>query len=59
MESNQDCDVLIVGAGLAGLAASLELQKANVKFIVLEGSQRVGGRVKTVSLNGTKCEAGA
>jgi len=30
-----------------------------VKFILLEGSDRVGGRVKTIDLNGVKCEAGA
>ncbi len=37
-------DVVIIGAGLAGLAAARELTKADVEVIVLEGRERVGGR---------------
>ena len=36
--------VVIVGAGLAGLAAAHELGKAGVRATILEGSPRLGGR---------------
>jgi monoamine oxidase len=37
-------DVVIIGAGAAGLAAAKELTKHEVSFIVVEGSHRIGGR---------------
>src|SRR5262245_9347325 len=39
--------VLILGAGLAGLAAAYKLKNAGYEVIVLEGQERVGGRVLT------------
>ncbi len=39
--------VVIVGAGLAGLCCALHLKEAGVPFLLLERTQRVGGRVKT------------
>lgn len=40
--------VMIVGAGLAGLAAGYELKRAGHTPVILEAQQRVGGRVYTL-----------
>jgi monoamine oxidase len=42
-----DVDVVIVGAGAAGLAAARRCRAAGVSFLVLEASGRIGGRVVT------------
>lgn len=43
----QTCDVVIIGAGMAGLAAAERLAKAGLDIRVLEARSRVGGRVFT------------
>lgn len=47
-ENEQVQDVVIVGAGLAGLAAGYELSQRGVKVAILEARDRVGGRVWTL-----------
>ncbi|MSY97025.1 MAG: FAD-dependent oxidoreductase, partial [Actinobacteria bacterium] len=44
--------VVVVGAGLAGLTCAIYLQRSGIEVTVLEASDRVGGRVKTDSVNG-------
>jgi monoamine oxidase len=43
-----DTDVVIIGAGVAGLSAAAMLSRAGVRVLVLEARDRVGGRVLTV-----------
>jgi monoamine oxidase len=50
---------LVVGAGLAGLAAAGELRRAGVSVRVLEARDRVGGRVHSVPFAGAVVERGA
>jgi len=42
-----DADVVIVGAGAAGIGAALELRQRGVSCLVLEAAERVGGRAFT------------
>ena len=45
-------DVIIVGAGLSGLSAAVHLHRQGIKVLVLESSERAGGRVKTDFVDG-------
>jgi monoamine oxidase len=45
-------DVVVVGAGLAGLAAARDLVRGGADLLVLEARDRVGGRVEQVSVDG-------
>jgi monoamine oxidase len=40
-------DVVIVGAGVSGLAAATRLEKAGVPYVILEARDRIGGRIYT------------
>jgi phytoene dehydrogenase-like protein len=44
--------VVIVGAGLAGLCCARGLLEAKIPFVILEADQRIGGRLKTDTVEG-------
>jgi len=48
----QDKEVIIVGAGLAGLACARRLLDAGIPFLILEADHRIGGRLKTDQIDG-------
>ncbi len=50
--------VVIVGAGLSGLAAARHLTNHGVEALVLEGSDAVGGRVRTDVVDGFRLDRG-
>jgi monoamine oxidase len=56
--SATDCDVLVIGAGLAGLHAALTLEAVGSRVLVLEAQQRVGGRIHSMRQLGGTAEAG-
>jgi monoamine oxidase len=47
--ADDSADVIVIGAGLSGLMAAIELERAGHKVLVLEGRDRVGGKVMTFS----------
>ncbi|HTV42516.1 MAG TPA: NAD(P)/FAD-dependent oxidoreductase [Candidatus Sulfotelmatobacter sp.] len=50
---------VIIGGGIAGLAAALELARHNISTTVLEAKRRFGGRIQTILHNGVPIELGA
>lgn len=51
-------DVVVVGAGLSGLACATRLEEAGARLVVLEASDGVGGRARTDSLDGFLLDRG-
>jgi monoamine oxidase len=45
MPTSTDVDVIVVGAGIAGLAAARELVRAGLSVQILEARDRIGGRI--------------
>lgn len=51
--------VIVIGAGVAGLAAARALHDAGLEVVVLEARDRIGGRVDTRDVGGAPVDAGA
>ncbi len=52
-------DVVVIGAGMAGLTAARTLAEAGLKVLVLEAQDRIGGRILTQHIGGEAIELGA
>lgn len=53
-----DADVIVIGAGLAGLQCARRLQRNGFHPLVLEAEAEVGGRVRTEAIDGFLCDRG-
>lgn len=59
MSKSHNADVIIVGGGIAGLAAAKHLVSQNRRVLLLEARDRLGGRVDTFEIDGHKVDLGA
>jgi predicted NAD/FAD-dependent oxidoreductase len=51
-------DVIVIGAGYAGLTAARDLTASGAKVLLLEARDRIGGRTFTSTIDGHKFEMG-
>jgi oxygen-dependent protoporphyrinogen oxidase len=49
---------VVAGAGIAGLAAALEMQRAGIEVLVVDASDRPGGVMRTDHVSGYVIERG-
>lgn len=57
-QSQQEADIIIIGAGLAGLSAAIHLQQRGKHVLILEATDRPGGRIKTDVVDGYLLDRG-
>lgn len=57
--AQETVDVVVIGAGLAGLNAAVNLEDLGASVLVLEAQPHVGGRLRTLRRNGRSFECGA
>lgn len=53
-----DVPVLIVGAGLAGLYAAMELEKQGIEAQIVDAAPILGGRIRTIEVDGQAVDIG-
>lgn len=52
------CDVVVIGAGVTGLTIATDLQRAGHSVQVVEARDRIGGRLRTETIDGARLELG-
>ena len=55
---SQSFEHVVIGAGLAGISAALALQEKGSEVLLIESSDRTGGRVATDVIDGFICDRG-
>ncbi|MEL6345237.1 MAG: NAD(P)/FAD-dependent oxidoreductase [Myxococcota bacterium] len=58
MSSHTELDVIIIGAGAAGIGAGLAARSAGLRFVIVEAAGRIGGRAHTVRHQGLAYDLG-
>ncbi|MBB2923021.1 NAD(P)/FAD-dependent oxidoreductase [Cellulomonas cellasea] len=53
-----DCDVVVVGAGIAGLECARTLHERGLRVVVLEAADEVGGRIRSERVDGFTVDRG-
>ena len=56
--NTEDTKIIIIGAGISGLVAAINLEEKGYSPIIFEASSSVGGRVKTDVVNGYQLDHG-
>ena len=56
--NKKDCKIHIIGAGVSGLVAAKVLEDNGYSPVIIEATERVGGRVKTDVVNGFQLDHG-
>ena len=56
--ASRDAQVVVVGGGISGLACAHRLHKAGIDVLLVEASDRVGGKIRTITEDGYQFEAG-
>ena len=57
--NEEDTDVLVIGAGIAGLTAAAELQRGGRRVLLLDKGRGVGGRLASRRIDGATFDHGA